>query len=137
MNSPAILLESSVRLATKSKIVTGRSSKHSMRNELRKKTEEFLKLGGEIKQHNQGETGEPADKPRARSVFVSGEPRQTRTYINDVVNALDSRKKKKTPPKPIKVSKRPKKKIIYDDFGEAVREVWTDEPAVPKTPLND
>ena len=52
----------------------------------------------------------------------------------DVVNALDSRKKKKTPPKPIKVSKRPKKKIIYDDFGEAVREVWTDEPEGPKTP---
>ena len=82
---------------TNNLIVTARSSKSSMRDELRKKTEEFLKRGGEIKQHNQGETGEPADKPRARSVFVSGEPRQTRTYINDVVSALDSRKKKKGP----------------------------------------
>lgn len=111
--------------------MTARSSKSSMRDELRKKTEEFLKRGGEIKQHNQGETGEPADKPRARSVFVSGEPRQTRTYINDVVSALDNRKKKKTPAKAAKVSKRPKKKIIYDDFGEPVREVWTDEPKTP------
>lgn len=125
------MLRLNIDPTTKNLIVTARSSKSSMRDELRKKTEEFLKRGGEIKQHNQGETGEPADKPRARSVFVSGEPRQTRTYINDVVSALDSRKKKKTPPKPVKVSKRPKKKIIYDDFGEPVREVWTDEPKTP------
>ncbi|MDB4309084.1 hypothetical protein N9913_02120 [Porticoccaceae bacterium] len=51
-----------------------------------------------------------------------------------MVSALDSRKKKKTPPKPVKVSKRPKKKLIYDDFGEPVREVWTDEKAKPKAP---
>jgi len=125
------LLTLNIAPTTNNLIVTARSSKSSMRDELRKKTEEFLKRGGEIKQHNQGETGEPADKPRARSVFVSGEPRQTRTYINDVVSALDSRKKKKTPPKPVKVSKSPKKKIIYDDFGEPVREVWTDEPKRP------
>jgi hypothetical protein len=48
-----------------------------------------------------------------------------------VVSALDSRKKKKTPSKPIKASKRPKKKLIYDDFGEPVREVWTDHPKAP------
>jgi len=125
------LLILNIAPTTNKLIVTARSSKSSMRDELRKKTEEFLKRGGEIKQHNQGETGEPADKPRARSVFVSGEPRQTRTYINDVVSALDSRKKKKTPPKPAKVSKSSKKKIIYDDFGEPVREVWTDEPKMP------
>jgi hypothetical protein len=47
------------------------------------------------------------------------------------VSALDSRKKKKAPPKPAKVSKSPKKKIIYDDFGEPVREVWADEPKTP------
>lgn len=134
MNWAAILIEYSIDSTTSNLIVTVRSSKGSMRDELRKKTEEFLKRGGEIKQHNQGETGEPADKPRARSVFVSGEPRQTRTYINDVVSALDSRKKKKTPPKPVKVSKRPKKKLIYDDFGEPVREVWTDEKNKPKAP---
>ena len=48
-----------------------------MRNELRRKTEEFLSRGGEIKKFNAGETGEPADQPRSKSVFVSGEPRQT------------------------------------------------------------
>lgn len=109
--------------------VVDRESKNKTRDDIQRKTEEFLSRGGEIKQHNRGETGEPADKPRAKSVFVSSQPRQTRTYINDVVSALDSRKKKKTKPVAKKVSKTPKvaKKVIYDDFGEAVREVWTSD----------
>ncbi|MBT5387459.1 MAG: hypothetical protein HN817_02910 [Porticoccaceae bacterium] len=98
-----------------------------MRNELRRKTEEFLSRGGEIKKFNAGETGEPADQPRSKSVFVSGEPRQTRTYVNDVVSALDSRKKRKPAAPQPKPKKRPVKKIIYDDFGEPLREIWTDD----------
>ena len=101
------------------------SSKHSIRNELRRKTEEYISLGGEIKHHQAGETGEPADKPRGRSAFVSGEPPKTRTYINDVVSALDNRKKKKTAPKASAPTKGAKKKVIYDDFGEPIREIWT------------
>ena len=102
-------------------------SKHSLRRELRRKTEEFLSRGGEIKKHNAGETGEPADRPRARSVFVTAQPRQTRTYVNEAVSALDNRKKSKRAEPTKKPSKRPKKKIIYDDFGEPLREVWTKE----------
>lgn len=105
-------------------LMTG--SKSSMRKALRLQTEAFLSGGGEIKQHIAGETGESKDKPRGRSVFVSAQPRQTRTYVNEAVNALDSRKKK-APEKPVKVSKRPKKKIILDDFGEPVREIWSEE----------
>ena len=103
------------------------SSKKSLRRELRRKTEEFLSRGGEIKQHNAGETGEPTDKPRARPVFVSAQPRQTRTYVNDAVSALDNRKKNKRAGPIKKPSKRPQKKIIYDDFGEALRTVWSEE----------
>jgi hypothetical protein len=98
-----------------------------MRKELRRKTEEFLSRGGEIKKHRAGETGEPADKPRSRAVFVSGEPRQSRTYVNDVVSRLDSRKQKKTAAKAANSIKRPVKKIIYDDFGEPIREVWSQD----------
>jgi len=102
------------------------SSKNSLRRELRRKTEEFLSDGGEIKQYDPGETGEPADKPRTRSVYVSPSPLKTRTYVNDVVTSLDSRKKKSAASPPKKPIKRPKKKIIYDDFGEPIREVWVD-----------
>lgn len=86
-----------------------------------------MSRGGEIKKHSVGETGEPADKPRSKAVFVSGEPRQSRTYVNDVVSALDSRKKKKTSHAIKKATKRPAKKIIYDDFGEPLREVWVED----------
>ena len=104
-----------------------RSSKKSIRGDIQRKTEEFLSRGGEIKKHERGETGEPADKPRARSVFVSNQPRQTRTYINDVVSAVDSRKKKSTKSTPKPTLKRRRKKVIYDDFGEPLREVWVDD----------
>lgn len=103
-----------------------RSSKKSIRGDIQRKTEEFLSRGGEIKKHECGETGEPADKPRDRSVFVSNQPRQTRTYINDVVSAVDSRKKKSVKSKPKPTAKRQRKKVIYDDFGEPLREVWID-----------
>jgi len=109
--------------------VVERVSKNRLRGDIQRKTEEFLSRGGQIKTHERGETADPADKPRAKPVFVSSEPRQTRTYINDVVFALDSRKKKSTRAAPKSASKSPKrarKKIIYDDFGEPLREVWTD-----------
>jgi len=102
-------------------------SKNSLRRELRKKTEEFLGKGGEIKKFQQGETGEPADQPRAKSVFVSPSPIKKRTYVNDVVAKIDERKRKSPAKKAPKASKRPKKKVIYDDFGEPLREVWVDE----------
>lgn len=104
-----------------------RSSKKSIRGDIQRKTEEFLSRGGEIKKHERGETGEPADKPRAKSVFVSNQPRQTRTYINDVVSAIDKRKKKPAKPAAKPAIKRRRKKVIYDDFGEPLREVWTED----------
>ena len=107
-------------------ILSNDSSKNSLRNELRRKTAEFISQGGEITPHSAGETGESIDKPRTRSAFVTAEPRQTRTYINDVISALDWRKNKKPLLNSSKPINRPKKKIIYDDFGEPIREVWSD-----------
>lgn len=102
-------------------------SKKSLRKELHSKTKEFLSKGGEIQRCDRGETGEPYDKPRPKAVFVSPSPLKTRTYLNDVVSRLDSRKKKgKQSAVTKKPTPRPKKKIIYDDFGEPVREVWID-----------
>ena len=69
----------------------------------------------------------PADQPRKKSVFVSPSPIKNRTYVNDMVAKIDERKRKGIKKPPAKVTKRPKKKIIYDDFGEPLREVWVDE----------
>ena len=102
-------------------------SKKSLRKELRKKIEEFLDNGGQIKKYDHGETGDPADKPRAQSVFISPSSIKTRTYVNQEIASLDSRKQKSRTPVPKKTITRPKKKIIYDDFGEPIREVWVDD----------
>lgn len=100
-------------------------SKKTLREELHRKTQEFLSKGGEIKRCDRGETGQPFDKPRNKSVFVTPSPTKTRTYLNDVVSRLDSRKRKNKKPVASKKSIAiPKKKIIYDDFGEPVREIW-------------
>ena len=102
-------------------------SKNSIRRDIVRKTEEFLSRGGEIKQHVAGESAEPADQPRSRAVFVSGQPPQMRTYLNDVVSAIDSRKKQAKAPTAVKPRNRPRKKIIYDDFGEPLREIWVED----------
>ena len=44
-----------------------------------------------------------------------------------MVAKIDERKRKSPAKKPAKASKRPRKKVIYDDFGEPLREVWVDE----------
>jgi hypothetical protein len=106
--------------------LTNYSSKKFIRKELYRKTQEFLSRGGEIKYHLAGETGESIDKPRTRSNFITTEPRKTRTSINDVISALDKRKKKKSSINLSKSIKSPKKRIIYDDFGEPIREIWSD-----------
>ncbi|HBO16306.1 MAG TPA: hypothetical protein DD440_08205 [Porticoccaceae bacterium] len=106
--------------------VSLKASKNAMRRELQRKTAEFLERGGEIKQHHAGDSGERADQPRSRPVFVSGQQPQERTYLNELVLELDSRKRKTKSPAASKAVSRPRKKIIYDDFGEPLREVWTE-----------
>jgi hypothetical protein len=47
--------------------------------------------------------------------------------VSDVLKAIDERKesKKKSPSKPASARKKsPRKKVIYDDFGEPLRVVW-------------
>lgn len=108
--------------------MNNRSSKQSIRDELRRKTEEFVSRGGEIKQHTPGESGESSSTGKHRAVFIAGEPRQSRTYVNEAVSALDGRKQKKIASKTVnRSSPRPVKKIIYDDFGEPIREIWRDK----------
>ncbi|MBR9805007.1 hypothetical protein GYB62_00630 [bacterium] len=48
-----------------------------------------------------------------------------RTYVNDVVETLEQRRHAK-PVKAPTASKKGRKKLIYDDFGEPLRWVWSD-----------
>ena len=105
-------------------------SKEDMRNKLRQETERFLQKGGNVNEIAQGISGKDAGDPPLflnRGLFV--EPKASRTPVPEVVAAIEARRRKKyhhKPPVKRKVA-RPRRKIIYDDFGEPLRRVWLEE----------
>lgn len=102
-------------------------SKADIRNELLQETERFLQRGGYVKEIPQGISGRnPEDPPLFlnRRLFV--EPRSPRTHIPEVVAAIEARRidkfRRKPPPK--RRLPHPRRKVIYDDFGEPLRRIW-------------
>jgi hypothetical protein len=92
---------------------------------------QFLKHGGKVDQVPQGTSGkEPGDPPTylARRLFT--EPRESRTFVPEVVAAIEARRKeklKRTPTRKRGRLPKPRRKTIYDDFGEPLRRVWVEE----------
>lgn len=105
-------------------------SKADLRKQLDQETERFLRQGGNVDKIPQGISGkEPGDAPvfLNRRLFV--EPRTSRTLVPEVVEAIESRRREKRGRKPAARRRvpRPRRKVIYDDFGEPIRKVWLDE----------
>ena len=102
-------------------------SKTDIRNDMEKQIADFLEKGGEILKIEQGMSGrENPNDPLKSDHSTFQQPRQSRTYVPEVVAAIDARRNK-MPEKPKTPIRKPRKKIIYDDFGEPLREVWVDE----------
>ncbi len=102
-------------------------SKRQLREQLRRQTEQYLARGGVVKSVLQGESGlTGVSTGRSSSELFAGAGRQPRTSVNDALEALAQRRQaaKATQPKP---RLRRRKKVIYDDFGEPLREVWVEE----------
>jgi hypothetical protein len=60
--------------------------------------------------------------------FSISQPRQTRTALPEVLVAIDSRRKKSAlPAQQNRQRSNPRQQVIYDDFGEPLRVVWTDK----------
>jgi hypothetical protein len=102
-------------------------SKEDLRAELEDAMGRFLEEGGRIEQVPQGVSGREGDappKPGTRDLFI--EPKATRTQIPEVIAALDARRR---PPKrqPRRSQRGPRRKLIYDDFGEPLRHVWVED----------
>lgn len=97
-------------------------SKKDVRREIDSMVEEFIKANGKIQRVEMGESGLIDGKYNTNHIGFS-EPRKERTSLNHVVDAIEKRKASKSSPSR-STSKRPKKKIIYDDFGDPIRWVW-------------
>lgn len=103
-------------------------SKQDIRRQLQTQVDEFLSEGGAIKKIPQGLSGQDKFNGAQRPIHqLFDQPKQLRTPINDVVAALDERKKK--PAKKSSPSKQPQRRLktIYDDFGEPLRHIWVEE----------
>lgn len=102
-------------------------TKAELRAQLAREMEQYLDQGGAIRSVEQGvsgrETGAPL-RPATRELFI--EPRAERTQIPDVIAALEARRKPGRKP-PVTSRKQQRRKIIYDDFGEPLRHVWSDD----------
>lgn len=99
-----------------------RPTKREIRQQMDNEVDQYLNKGGEVREFQRGESGLVNGKLNDRSSgFEQG--KQKRTPLIDELKAVDERKKPASSATPVK-SSRPKKKIIYDDFGEPIREVW-------------
>ena len=105
-------------------------SKADIRNKLHQETERFLQKGGNVNEIPQGISGKDAGDPPLflnRRLFI--EPKASRTPVPEVVAAIEARRREKyrhKPPLKRKVAQ-PRRKTIYDDFGEPLRKVWLEE----------
>lgn len=101
-------------------------TKSDIRVEMQKQVDEFLQSGGEVKNIPNGVSGRLTNEGPFRNSSVFEPRAEERTFIPEVVAALDERSKQlKTPqPQPKKKRSAPKKVPIYDDFGEILRWEW-------------
>jgi len=106
-------------------------SKADIRDQLRRETERFLKHGGSVEHVPQGVSGrDPGDPPLYLNRRVFLEPKTPRTPVPEVVAAIESRRRNKPVRKPTRKRSRlpqPRRKTIYDDFGEPLRRVWIED----------
>ena len=111
----------------KHEIYKQKANKAELRNDLDRDIETFLAGGGRIVNVQAGETAlESRAAPLRTPIF--NEPRISRTPLDDVVATLDERRKTQSKRSPSRARKpQPKKRVIYDDFGEALRTVWSEE----------
>lgn len=103
-------------------------TKRELRAELDRQLDEYLRSGGRVKEVPQGLSGRIDPKGPLTPLFTprkEDNPLSGRTPLNDVVANVEARRHPVAPQKPRK--KRPRKRVILDDFGEPVRWEWVED----------
>ncbi len=98
-------------------------TKSQLRKELDEQVSKYLEDGNSVNKIPKGLGSDQVDEKKIS--WNSGNKKEDWTYLNDIVDNLEKRKKQKSE-KNIK-KKKPKRKLIYDDFGEPLRWIWVDE----------
>ena len=104
-------------------------TKADIRRELEAQVNAYLNDGGAVQQVARGVSGrDAAEAPLKAPPLAEGElPRGERTYVPEVVAAIEQRRQslgKSRQNSATSRRKKPRKVIIYDDFGEPLRWQW-------------
>jgi hypothetical protein len=107
-------------------------TKSDIRSELEREMDRYLSKGGKVTSVPQGTSGrDPGKPPTHLTARLFGEPKLQRTFVPEVVAAIEARrneqKLKRRQKKRRSRLPKPRRKIIYDDFGEPLRRVWEDD----------
>ena len=110
------------------------SFKARQRDQLQRQIDEFLSRGGHIRQVPAGASGAPVGGDWRHQHFS---PRQApandttpppRVPLHHVIATIEARKQaRRQKPARLKARRGPRRKLIYDDFGEPLRWQWVDE----------
>ncbi len=100
-----------------------RQTKAELRKQLQLETQAFLNKGGAVAEVASGATGLVNGSYR-NAGFILNPQRQERTPLNGVLAQIDARKAERTQKATAAQKTRPRKKVIYDDFGEPLRVVF-------------
>lgn len=99
-------------------------TKQQLRSQLDKQIQQYLQEGGVVEDVPRGQSGFQ-DNSNLFAQLGDNPPKQTRTPLDNVVKTLEARKKQVHPN--VRRHKRPRKKLITDDFGEPLRWIWVEE----------
>ncbi|MDN3640552.1 hypothetical protein QWY82_17275 [Simiduia curdlanivorans] len=101
-------------------------TKAQIRDEINEQINAFIGEGGAVNSIPRGISGrEPTTTPPLPINF--DREQQTRTPVQNVVTAIEARRHAKSPSKPHKRATKPRKKMIYDDFGQPLRWQWVED----------
>lgn len=107
------------------------TTKAELSEALEEETRRYLDEGGTVDAVAHGVSGNDPQNPtafRAGSLFP--QPRAPRTFVPEVVAAIEARRLARFKPRTVvKRTRTPKtrRKIMYDDFGEPIRKIWVDD----------
>lgn len=101
--------------------------KSDLRKTIAELTDAYIRSGGKVNAIPRGISGlDGATSPLRPTTFQTGKPARDATPLTDVVKTIEARRRAK-PAKLKPVKPKPRKKLIYDDFGEPLRWTWVDE----------
>lgn len=97
---------------------------------IRQQMDEYLARGGRVRTVPPGASGEDDSSPRrVHQRSFTPKPPATRTPLPEVVAAIEARKKarKQTATTKRTLRRQPRRRMVYDDFGEPLRWEWVDD----------